>query len=302
MSSTKDNPAGRPGERLSRMVQQLDPDQIDATKMSRSLKGRCAFVTGAASGMGRATAQALAEQGVRVAITDINEDGLKETAEFINTKIPGGFAKWRVLDVADEKAIQEAARWANTAVGPITILINNAGITGMSSIEDTEQFSYQMDRNYAINVKAQGLLVSAFLPELRASGGLGRVVNIASTEGIGGTLNNSPYTAMKHASVGLTKGLAIELGSQGITVNAICPGPIRTGMTSVIPDKAKDMFATRLVPLRRYGFPEEVAQVIVSVCLPSSSYLNGAIIPVDGGILVNNALLPRKLPWELDDK
>merc|ERR1712176_875547 len=101
----------------------------------------------------------------------------------------------------------------------------------------------------------------------------------------------------KHASVGLTKGLCVELASQGICVNCIQPGPIRTGMTDAIPEKSKEYYAKRLVPMRRYGLPEEVAQMVVSLCLPSMRYLNGAIIPVDGGLLANNALLPMKLPW-----
>ena len=112
----------------------------------------------------------------------------------------------------------------------------------------------------------------------------GRIVNIASTEGLGATPYLSPYTVSKHGVVGLTRSLACELGPQGVTVNCICPGPIHTGMTALIPDGDKQKFARRRVPLRRYGEPEEVAQVVLSVALPASSYLNGAIIPVDGGL------------------
>ena len=109
-------------------------------------------------------------------------------------------------------------------------------------------------------------------------------MNIASTEGLGATPYLSPYTVSKHGVVGLTRSLACELGPQGVTVNCICPGPIHTGMTALIPDDDKRKFARRRVPLRRYGQPEEVAQVVLSVALPASSYLNGAIIPVDGGL------------------
>jgi 3-oxoacyl-[acyl-carrier protein] reductase len=116
----------------------------------------------------------------------------------------------------------------------------------------------------------------------------GRIVNVASTEGLGATAFISPYTASKHGVVGLTRALAVELGPTGVTVNCICPGPIRTGMTAGIPDEAKERFARRRVPMRRYGDPEEVAQVTLSVVLPASSFLTGAVIPVDGGLTVQN--------------
>ena len=98
----------------------------------------------------------------------------------------------------------------------------------------------------------------------------------------------SPYTASKHGVVGLTRALAVELGSQGVTVNCVCPGPIRTGMTAPIPDDAKRKFARRRVPLRRYGEPEEVAHATLSLVLPASSFINGAVLVVDGGLLVQN--------------
>jgi 3-oxoacyl-[acyl-carrier protein] reductase len=95
---------------------------------------------------------------------------------------------------------------------------------------------------------------------------------------------NSPYVAAKHGVIGLTRALAVELGPAGVTVNAVCPGPIRTGMTAGIPDEAKEKFARRKVPLRRYGEPEEVAHATLSLCLPASSYMSGAVLVVDGGM------------------
>jgi 3-oxoacyl-[acyl-carrier protein] reductase len=130
--------------------------------------------------------------------------------------------------------------------------------------------------------------IRAALPSLKKSGE-GRIVNVASTEGFGATPGNSPYVAAKHGVIGLTRALAVELGRDGVTVNCICPGPIRTGITAEIPDEHKEIFAKRRVPLRRYGFPEEVAHVTLSVVLPAASYLNGVAIPVDGGMLVKNA-------------
>ena len=113
-------------------------------------------------------------------------------------------------------------------------------------------------------------------------------MNISSTEGLGGSAGISPYTASKHGVVGLTKALAVELGPSGVTVNAVCPGPIHTGMTEIIPMDSKEIFARRKTALRRYGNPEEVAHITLSLVLPSSSYITGVAIPVDGGMRARN--------------
>ena len=155
-----------------------------------------------------------------------------------------------------------------------------------------------MDLTLAVNLAGYVHMIQACLPFL-ARDGAGRIVNIASTEGLGATPYISPYTVSKHGVVGLTRSLACELGPQGVTVNCICPGPINTGMTAPIPDDAKAKFARRRVPLRRYGDPEEVAQVVLSVALPASSFLNGAVIPVDGGLTGEVRLIARPSPARL---
>jgi 3-oxoacyl-[acyl-carrier protein] reductase len=114
-------------------------------------------------------------------------------------------------------------------------------------------------------------------------------VNIASTEALGATARDSPYAAAKAGVTGLTRALAVELGPEGITVNCICPGPIDTAMTAPIPAGDKAVFAKRRTALRRYGSPEEVAHMTVSLCLPAASYITGATIPVDGGLMARNA-------------
>ena len=154
-------------------------------------------------------------------------------------------------------------------------------------------------KNFDENLLPLGLLVLALgFRETLKRNGCGKIINIASTEGLGATIFNSPYVAAKHASVGLTKALALELGSQGITVNAVCPGPIRTGMTAGIEERSKAMFAKRMVSLRRYGHAIEVAHATVSFVLPTNSFMNGSIIPVDGGVMAHNAMFPRRLMWE----
>ena len=122
------------------------------------------------------------------------------------------------------------------------------------------------------------------------------IVHVSSIGGLGSSEGRSSYTASKAALIGITHTGALELGPHGVTVNCVCPGPIRTGMTEAIPERQKDLFAKRLVPMRRYGRPEEVAYMTLSLVDDRASYVNGAVINVDGGIIANNALLPMRLP------
>jgi 3-oxoacyl-[acyl-carrier protein] reductase len=140
----------------------------------------------------------------------------------------------------------------------------------------------------AINLTAYARFTRATLPDLRREGS-GRIVNVASTEGLGATAGISPYTATKHGVIGLTRSLAVELGPTGVTVNCVCPGPINTGMTAIIPDELKAAFARRRTALRRYGDPEEVAHATLSLLLPAASYITGAVLVVDGGLTIRNA-------------
>jgi 3-oxoacyl-[acyl-carrier protein] reductase len=139
-----------------------------------------------------------------------------------------------------------------------------------------------------VNLTAHARLVRRCLPWLRDAPNGGRVVNIASTEGIIATGGLAAYTASKHGVIGLTKSFAVELGRLGITVNCVCPGPIATAMTEAIPAEDKEVYAKRRVPLRRYGDPEEVAHMTLSLCLPAASFVNGAIVVVDGGLTIRH--------------
>lgn len=254
------------------------------TKLSRSIAGKVALVTGAASGMGRATAHLFADEGAKVAVLDRNGEGVatvvKEIAE------AGGSAKGWTLDLMQSEKIAPTVVEIAEHFGSLDILINNAGIDASARIQSS-RYEDVWERCFTINLAAHHRLIRAALPYLTKNGA-GRIVNIASTEGVGGSAFSSPYTAAKHGVVGLTRSLAVELGTQGVTVNCICPGAIHTGLTAAIPDKAKETFARRRVPLRRYGEPEEVAHATLSLVLPASSYINGATVVVDGGFTIQN--------------
>jgi 3-oxoacyl-[acyl-carrier protein] reductase len=244
------------------------------------VRGQVVLVTGAASGMGRAIAHLFADEGARVAVTDRDLAGVERVVGEI-AGADGEAAGW-ALDVTDAGAIVRVVDEIVARLGPIDILVNDAGVSIAVEIS-ADDFEQAWDATMAVNLTAQARLIRACLPHL-ARGGAGRIVNIASTEGLGATPFISPYTVSKHGVVGLTRSLACELGPKGVTVNCVCPGPIRTGMTAPIPDDAKERFARRRVPLRRYGDPEEVAHIVLSLALPAASYINGAIVPVDGGL------------------
>jgi len=241
-------------------------------------------ITGAASGMGRATAHVFADEGARVAVTDVNGDGAEAVAREINDA--GGTAAAWTLDVRSDEQVRAVVAGIVERLGPVDILVNNAGVSTVAPI-DSDEFDRQWDFTFDVNLHGQTRMIRACLPYLMRDGE-GRIVNIASTEGLGATGSISPYTASKHGVIGLTRSLAVELGARGVTVNCVCPGPIHTGMTALIPDDAKTKFARRRVPLRRYGEPEEVAHATVSLALPASSYINGAVLVVDGGMLAKN--------------
>ena len=255
------------------------------SKLSRSVEGKVVLITGAASGMGRATAHLFSDEGSIVIVTDINEEGVNEVASEINNA--GNTAYGIQLDVSDKKSIQNCIKTIKTKYNALDILINNAGISSRIEI-DNQDYEEYWDKTFDVLLKGQVILIREALPFLLKSES-GRIVNISSTEGLGATPRISPYTTAKHGVIGLTRSLAVELGSKGITVNCICPGPINTPMTKNIPQNDKEIYARRRVPLKRYGDPEEVAHATLSLCLPASSFINGVVLPVDGGLTIKRA-------------
>lgn len=255
------------------------------TKLSRSIAGEVAIVTGAASGMGRATALLFADEGARVAAVDLAKEGVAPVVEAIRGA--GHEAEGHAVDVSDPEAVTRLVDQVVDRFGGLDILVNNAGISLPMPV-DSDDYEAAWERTLAVNLTAHQRLIRAALPHLEKSG-VGRVVNIASTEGVGAQPFVSAYTAAKHGVIGLTRAFAVERGRTGVTFNCIGPGPIRTGMTAPIPDDAKDKFARRRVPIGRYGDPEEVAQATLSLVLPASSYINGAVLMVDGGLSIQNS-------------
>ncbi|MBS44295.1 MAG: 3-oxoacyl-ACP reductase [Nocardioides sp.] len=258
------------------------------TTLSRSVAGSVALVTGAASGMGRATAHLLADEGVRVGVVDLDEARVGDVVAEITDVHGPDAALGVVADLGGVGACGDAVEQVTAWGGRLDILVNNAGISLVDGARvDEEDFEASWERTMAVNLTSQARLVRHALPHLEAAPA-GRVVNIASTEAIVATASLAAYAASKAGVTGLTRSLAVEIGRDGLTVNCICPGPIETAMTERFPGEAKATYARRRVPMRRYGSAEEVAQMTLNLCLPASSYVNGAVIPVDGGMTVRH--------------
>jgi 3-oxoacyl-[acyl-carrier protein] reductase len=253
--------------------------------LSRSMKGKIALVTGAASGMGRATAHVFAREGARVAVTDLKLEDAERVAADIRAE--GGEAKAWAFDVGDKATIERLVPEMAEHFGGLDCIINNAGVAGFRRIDDPE-YDDVWNFQHPILLAAHQRIIRAAMPYLRKSESP-RIVNIASTEALGATAGDSIYSAAKAGVTGLTRALAVELGREGITVNCICPGPIRTGMTQGIPEDQKSTYAKRRTSMGRYGGPEEVAHMTLSLCLPAASYITGVTIPVDGGLMARNA-------------
>ena len=257
----------------------------DVKQLSRSVKGLIVLVTGAASGMGRATAHVFADEGAKVAVTDVDGGGAAKVAGEI-TEVGGTARAWK-LDVAHHDEIDTVISDVAAHFGALDVIVNNAGISVRVAVDDPT-YDEAWAKGLAVMLTAHQRIIRAALPHLRRSQ-CPRIVNIASTEALGATALHSPYSAAKAGVTGLTRSRAVELGREGITVNCICPGPIRTAITERIPEEHKTIYAKRRTALGRYGLPEEVAHMTLSLCLPAASYLTGAVIPVDGGLMARNA-------------
>lgn len=255
------------------------------TELSRSVKDRVILITGAGAGQGRSTAHLFADEGAQVAVTDLRSAEVDAVvAEITNA---GGTAAGWTMDVSNQARVQTVTDEVAAHFGGLDYLVNNAGVSRVAPI-DSDDYHDHWVTSMDVLLTAHTYTIRAALPYLRRSDAA-RIVNIASTEGWGATKFGSPYTAAKHGVIGLTKSLAVELGREAITVNCVCPGPVRTAMTAEISDEHKAIFAKRRTALGRYAEPEEVAHSTLNFCLPASQYLTGTVLPVDGGLLIKNA-------------
>ena len=245
----------------------------------RSNAGRVVVITGAGSGIGRAAAELFALDDALVYATDRDLGGVEELATTRGVTA-------RQLDVTAQEDIDLLTAEIEAAHGRVDVLVNNAGFALPAEI-GTDGYPEAWARSIDGMLAGPMRMIHSMLPLLRESAAA-RIVNVSSTEGVGGSAASSPYTAAKHGVIGLTRSLAVELGLAAITVNAVCPGPVRTGITAGIPDDMKDKFARRRVPLRRYAEPIEIAHAIVHLSLPASSYITGHALLVDGGMTIKN--------------
>lgn len=240
---------------------------------------RVALVTGASGGIGRATALALAEDGLRVACGYHSDDaGAKETVRLIEEA--GGTATSVGADVADEVDVKEMFDQITSWSGPPMVLVNNAGVNrdGLTVKYPRADF----ERILEVNVTGSFLCSRAALSGMMRAR-WGRIVMVSSVLGLRGNAGQAAYSASKSALLGLARSLAREYGSRGITVNAVCPGYIHTDMTASLPQKARGRLLDE-IPAGRLGTLDEVAAAIRFLVSERASYVNGAVLSIDGGM------------------
>jgi NAD(P)-dependent dehydrogenase (short-subunit alcohol dehydrogenase family) len=249
-----------------------------------ALIDRVALVTGAASGIGRATALAFAEAGARVVVsTDANLKGGEETVRLITEA--GGQARFFPADVSRASDIEKLVAASVAIYGRLDCAANNAGITGpIRPVADMEEEDWH--RVIEVNLTGVWLCLKHEIRWMLEHGG-GAIVNVSSIAGLVGSRINPAYGASKHGVVGLTKKAAIDYAAANIRVNAVCPGLIDTPMVERLHggDPARKEAMQALEPVGRFGDPQEVANAIVWLCSPASSFVTGVAMPVDGGFL-----------------
>ncbi len=251
--------------------------------MAGMLADKAALITGAANGIGRATALLFAKEGARVAAADLNLEGAEETATMIREA--GGEAAALAVEVVEAEQVEAMLDAAVAAFGRIDCAFNNAGI-GPANLDHFGRRTHEwtedgFDRMIAVNLKGVWLCMKGEIERMKADGG-GAVVNTSSVAGLLGLPGGSAYVAAKHAVSGLTRTAGIEYASDNIRVNAVCPGYIATDMTREAQARRGNELMMR-VPARRMGEAQEIAEMVCWLCSDRSSYVNGATYNVDGG-------------------
>ena len=244
-------------------------------------EGKSVIVTGAASGMGRASALRFGAEGARVWCADLNGEAAAETAEMIAAA--GGTGRHSQFDVTDREQCQALVAAAVEAFGGLDILANVAGLGGTTQVPDETEQHWRLVMD--VNINGPFFLSQAALPHLLER--KGNIVNISSTAGLMGQAYMAAYCASKHALVGLTRCMAVEFGRQGLRVNAICPGGTKTAFLDgfQLPEGADMDLLMRASLLPEYAEPEDIASSVCFVASDEAKFINGALLSVDGGVV-----------------
>lgn len=243
--------------------------------------GKIVVVTGAASGIGAATARRFGSEGAHVVLVDQNEEGLRTTA----ADLPEGFSTVKPADVSDEQQIAEVIESTVRDLGSLDVLVNNAGTVVMADVPSTE--TEEWHRVMRTDVDGVFFGSRAALPHLKKSKGC--IVSTSSVSGLAGDWKQAAYNAAKGAVTNLTRAMALDGGKDGVRVNAVAPTFTRTGMTEEMfadPDTVAEF--VKRIPLGRPGEPEDVADVIAFLASDDARFVTGVTLPVDGGVMASN--------------
>ena len=238
-------------------------------------ENKVVMVTGGAAGIGRVTAENFAREGARIAICDVNPEAGEAAAKAL-----GAEASFEQVDVASTAAVSSWVEGVFDKYGQIDVLVNNAGITRDGLIMRMKEEDW--DAVISVNLKSAFNCIKA-ASKIMVKQRSGRIINLASVVGVMGNVGQANYVASKAGMIGLTKTVAKELGARGITVNAVAPGFIETDMTAVLSDKVKE-FMLSMVPLKRAGTPQDVADAITFLASDQAAYITGQVLHVTGGM------------------
>jgi 3-oxoacyl-[acyl-carrier protein] reductase len=246
-----------------------------------TLKNKVALVTGSARGIGKAIAETLAKRGANLIVTDLNVDQAAATAEEIRSNI-GVETLALQVDVSDFNSVNAMIKGALEAFDQVDILVNNAGITRDNLIMRMDESDW--DSVLDVNLKGAWNCSKALIRSMMKKR-YGRIINISSVSGLAGQAGQTNYSASKAGLVGFTKALAREVASRNITVNAVAPGFIPTALTVDLPDELKEGMM-KLIPLNRWGTPEEIAYAVAFFTSEEAGYITGQVLSVDGGMMM----------------